>query len=269
MFFDELEAGFTDPSTIEEKKQRYMLKPDAATAKSLATYFQTQSEIKTAVNYFNEAVKLDPESDYSSELFELYNSGYHRDVYSLEELISIAEQVLASKKAGEDHKINVYADMAGYLKDDPDNKRLKSYTTTGYDYLKNNSENAPRWAVNSINLNYALYIEKDFEKAVTIRKNNMKTGWENNSSQLNGFAWWCFENKVNLEEAAELGRRGIKLASPGREKAMILDTVAEIENLRGNPGEAVTLMEEAVKEDPGVEAWQKQLQRFKKEVKKT
>jgi len=81
---------------------------------------------------------------------------------------------------------------------------------------------------------------------------------------LNSFAWWCFENKINLQEAAELGRRGVKLAEPGRGKAMIIDTVAEIENLRGNPREAVKLMEQAVKEDPASDQWKKQLERFKK-----
>ncbi len=52
-------------------------------------------------------------------------------------------------------------------------------------------------------------------------------------------------------------------------KLMILDTVAEIVNLQGSPKEAVTLMEQAIKEDPKTESWKKQLERFKKELNKT
>ena len=50
----------------------------------------------------------------------------------------------------------------------------------------------------------------------------MNEGWQDNAGDLNNFSWWCFENNENLEETEELGRRGVKLAQPGREKAQIL-----------------------------------------------
>ena len=135
--------------------------------------------------------------------------------------------------------------------------------------LQDHADQAPAWSVRYLNINHALFVEKDPDKALTLKKSSLKEGWENDAGQLNGFAWWCFENKLNLDEAAELARRGAKLAEPGRSKAMILDTAAEIENLRGNPAEAFKLMEQAVKEDPVTEHWKEQLERFKKVVAKS
>jgi hypothetical protein len=61
-----------------------------------------------------------------------------------------------------------------------------------------------------------------------------------------------------------MAQRGIELASAGREKANILDTLAEICNLSGDCGEAVDYIRLAVVEDPENEYFQEQLVRFEK-----
>ena len=269
MLFTELDAGFADLTTISDKEKRYAKKPDGKTAKSLASYYQTQGEIKKAVALYNAAAEYDKENTYASELFSLYASGYRRNVYSLDDVMIAADKALASSNDDEELKLSVYAQMSSYIKDSPENEKLLAFASAGYTFIQNTPGDVPKWAKNAIELNYTLFVKKDTEISITIKKSTFKEGWENDPGALNNFSWWCFENKINLQEAEELGRRGVKLAPPGREKAMILDTVAEIVNLRGNPKEAVTLMEEAIKEDPGTENWKKQLERFKKELNKT
>jgi S-methylmethionine-dependent homocysteine/selenocysteine methylase len=85
-----------------------------------------------------------------------------------------------------------------------------------------------------------------------------------NAGNLNGFAWWCFENNVNLQEAETLSRKSVKLAEAGREKAMYLDTLAEICNSLGKHREAADLMKSAVAEKPDDDYYQKQLEKFEK-----
>jgi tetratricopeptide (TPR) repeat protein len=87
-------------------------------------------------------------------------------------------------------------------------------------------------------------------------------GWTEDPARLNSVAWWCFENSVNLEEAEAFARRGVDLAQPGREKAMVLDTLAEICHARGRTAEAVVLIQEAIREDPEDTYYQEQLDRF-------
>ena len=269
MFFSEINAGLADPTTIAEKKERFSQKPDAATAKALASYFQTQNEVKQAVLYYNQALKFDPKSDFSEELFELYTTGFRRKIYSLGDLMAMADKALAARESDIPFRLTVYAQMSDYAGENPHNQKLLGYIESGYQLLQDHADQAPAWSVRYLNINHALFVEKDPDKALTLKKSSLKEGWENDAGQLNGFAWWCFENKLNLDEAAELARRGAKLAEPGRSKAMILDTAAEIENLRGNPAEAFKLMEQAVKEDPVTEHWKKQLERFKKVMAKS
>ena len=269
MLFEELDAGFSDLTTIKEKERRYAQKPDGATGKSVAGDIQTLGEIKKAVRLYNDAAEYDSENDYTSELFSLYNSGYRRKAYTMDELIVIADKVLASSKVDDKFKLSVYAQMSSLIKNDPENEKLLAYATDGYQYIQTTPDDSPKWAKNAIELNNALFVEKDVEMAIRIKKTTLKPGWENNPNAINGFSWWCFENKINLDEAEKLGRKAVKLAPAGREKAMILDTVAEIVNLQGNPKEAIALIEEAVKEDPASENWKKQLDRFKKELNKT
>jgi hypothetical protein len=116
---------------------------------------------------------------------------------------------------------------------------------------------------------YALLIQKDERKAVEHKKKTFADAaapkdWREDANMLNNLAWWCFENEINLEEADELARKGVELAEPGQQKANILDTLAEICNVKGDCGDAVEFARLAVAEAPDNEYFQKQVDRFEK-----
>lgn len=267
LLFEQLESGLADQSTIENKKVRYAKNPDANTAKVFASYHQTKGDIKEAVTFYSQAAEFDTENDYAYELYSLYFSGIRQKIYTMSEVELAADKVLASEKVTTESKTRMYAGMAAHIKDDQENKKILSYIIDGHAHVSRLSEKKPKWAIDQLNIAHALYIDKNQDKAVTLKKGSMKDGWQDNAGDLNGFSWWCFENKVNLEDAEKMGRRGAKLAQSGREKAMIFDTVAEIVNLRGNPNEAIALMELALKEDPESEYYKKQIEKFKSKVK--
>ena len=118
----------------------------------------------------------------------------------------------------------------------------------------------------SVLIDYKLFVEKDIDGAIALRKARLPEGWEQNTDALNSFAWWCFENQVNLEEGERLARNAVELAEDGADKAMILDTLAEICNLRGSCKDAVLYIEMAIKSDPDRQYYKKQLTRFQKEL---
>jgi tetratricopeptide (TPR) repeat protein len=267
MFVEELDLGFTDMTTISEKEDRYKVKPDAKTARVLASYYNTQGEMKKATSFYEDAAKYDPDNDYAYELFKIYMTGYRKKAYSLEEVKKVAENAIGSENVKDEVKTGIYGQMSNAMTVNPNDEQLLALLEQGYDHLSKHQETAQKWAKDGIRISHALYIEKNEKKAINLKKESLKEGWKDNPSDLNGFAWWCFENKINLEEADQFGRRGVKLAKSGREKAMILDTVAEIVNLNGSPEKAVDLMEQAIKEDPENGYYKKQLERFKKLTK--
>ncbi len=113
-----------------------------------------------------------------------------------------------------------------------------------------------------LSINYALHVEQSPKKAFEMYRDLLPEDWESDAQSLNRLSWWCFENGVLLEEARLLAIKGISLSEPGQDRAMILDTQAEIENALGNPAEAVRLMELAVEDHPERKAYRRQLERF-------
>lgn len=267
MLIDEMGQGFSDLTTIAEKEKRYKAKPDANTAKALASFHDTQGEIKKAAKFYEDAAKYDPDNDYALELFKLYSTGYRKKSNTVQEMQTAAENAVHSKRVDDNDKTGIYAQMTGVLNEESNDETMLAFLKEGYEHLSSHEKDAPKWAADAINISYALYIEKNKKKAVELKKASYKDGWQDNPGDLNGFAWWCFENNVNLAEAEKLARRGVKLAQPGREKAMILDTVAEIVNLAGSPEDSYAAMQQALQEDPDNDYYQKQLERFK-ELKK-
>ena len=111
-------------------------------------------------------------------------------------------------------------------------------------------------------VDHALLVEKDKDKAVALKRESLEEGWRDDPRQLNRFAWWCFENKVNMDEALELALRGFELAEDDGAKANVLDTVAELCNELGNCGQAVEYMKQAIELSPDREYYKKQLAKF-------
>jgi hypothetical protein len=97
---------------------------------------------------------------------------------------------------------------------------------------------------------------------VELKQASMPDGWQDNPMQLNSYSWWCFENNIDLDNAETLARKGVELAEKNTDKAMILDTVAEIVNLKGDPRAAAKIMNEVVKLHPEREVYKKQVERF-------
>jgi tetratricopeptide (TPR) repeat protein len=108
----------------------------------------------------------------------------------------------------------------------------------------------------------ALLIDHDPVKALGLKREGLPEGWDTDPRQLNRFAWWCFENDVNLEEALALALQGVELSESPGDQANILDTAAELCNKLGNCGEAVQHMQRAVELNPDRQYYKDQLAKF-------
>jgi tetratricopeptide (TPR) repeat protein len=264
-FLKEMKNGMSDPTTIDEKKERFVKTPDAKTAKSLAIYHYTRGELKESETYYLAAAKYEPENDYSYELYDLYRRGFRYEMYSRDQVISATDKALASEYVDTRSKLRIYDQMGGgAILMFPDDQDVLTYIREGYAFADKISDESLQNYKDRIRISYMLYIQKDIPKAVAQKKKTYSDGWQDNARNLNSFAWWCFEHKINLEEAQKMAERGVKLAKSGSEKGNILDTLAEIVNLRGDPAKASQLIDEAIKENPERDYFKKQQVRFQK-----
>ena len=263
-FLKEMNNGLSDPSTIAEKKERFATTPDAKTATALAKYHYTRGELKDSETYYLDAAKYDPENDYSYDLYDLYRRGFRSNLYTKDQIIAAADKALASEYVDTASKLRIFDQMGGgAILMFPDATDVFSYIRKGYAFAKDITDENLQIYKDRIDVAYTLYIDKDIPIAVELKKNTFKEGWQDNVQNLNSFAWWCFEHKINLEEAEKMATRGVKLADAGSQKANIMDTLAEIVNLQGDPLRASEIINEAVNENPDSEYLQKQQVRFR------
>ncbi|MEJ2055354.1 MAG: tetratricopeptide repeat protein [Calditrichaceae bacterium] len=265
-FIESLKAGLEDPTTIKEKISRFETEPDVSTADALANYYDSQGEYSKAVKYYEDAVKLnsDASKNYAYDIFQCYYYGFRRDQFSLDKLINSAKNALSANNLQQAQTCRLYYYMSNLIVKEKDNKDMLQFIKDGHKYYTKIENEDFQTEKDNINILYIIYIENKPKQGVKLKKESMPEGWQENAGDLNAFSWWCFEHKVNLDEAEKLARKGAELAEPGNEKAMILDTVAEIVNLKGNPQEAVKLTEQAIKESPNRKYYKDQLLRFKK-----
>jgi tetratricopeptide (TPR) repeat protein len=264
-FLPRAHATAADPATIEEREARYESDPTAVDAATLSAYWESKGEIHRAVDLLGRAQELneDPETDYRLTILQSIVVGLG-DGFTIDDVVPAADAVFASEFYGD-------ADLLGAAELMEHAAARAETPETATPYIKTavarsaSSTDETAVAVRTRLLPaYALRVENDPAAAVVHKKTAMGEGWMDDSRRLNAFAWWCFENRINLEEARTLAERGVEQADPGSEKAMVLDTLAEICNELGDCGDSVELMRRAVAESPETAYYKTQLDRFEK-----
>jgi tetratricopeptide (TPR) repeat protein len=263
LFFEKMDNGFSDLTTIAEKQTRFQNKPDAKTAAMLAEYSGSKGEYKEAIAFYKKAAELDNANDYAYEMYTNHRRGMRGQLFSMEELMAAADAALNSENVSAENKFYVLYGMSGYATRMPENEKVRDYLEQAKTVAEKKLAQGKDSDATSILINYALVMEKDSDKAVAMKKSVMPDGWQQDAGRLNQFSWWCFENRVNLVEAEQLAEKGVKLAAAGKEKAMILDTYAEILFVNDKKDKAIEMIKLAIQEDPKSDFYPKQLEKFK------
>ena len=263
MLGEMLTESMSDLATISEKRERFAKAPSAKDAVKLARFDETMGEYAQAVNTYGKAAELDPENDYAYEIFDATFSANRRkaDGFDVGRVKSAADKVLASTK--DDMQVIEVGQMMSYAAQQADDQEMMvSYIKTAVERTASSSDEQVMKAREGFLPAYALHVEKDPQKAVDLKKASMPEGWMDDAGQLNTYAWWAFENQVDLRNAKVLAEKGVELAPDGKEKAQILDTLAEVCNSLDDCAEAVELTKLAMANDPESEYYKKQLARF-------
>jgi tetratricopeptide (TPR) repeat protein len=264
MFLGVLAQAVRDQTPLEAKRERFTRAPSASDAAVLGRYHSSRYELNDAVRYFREAQRLnqDPSTNYAGDIFENVARGIPDTTFTMLDLKDAADLVLASAT----HSPRSLLELAGTTlrlaigRGDPE--FAAPYVNAALAETETSTDPEIRRYRNDLLADRALWIERDGDRAFALKREAMPAGWMERASDLNSIAWWCFEGRVHLPEAEELARKGVALAPAGKEKAMLLDTLAEILNARGNPKEAATCIRQAMQEAPDDKYYPKQLARF-------
>jgi len=262
-------AAAADPRTIPEKKAAFAAGPTAALAQCLANDASTEYDFKNAVTYFSRARDLDPDNAtaYTNEIMMNMYYGTQSGAFSFTEVETEAKIALAQPEMTLSTILDLTNMLHGIALNQGEPELALPYITSALKASEGSTDEAIIAGRQPLEINYALLAEKDSAKALTLFRKTMPTDWQSDANQLNRFAWWCFENDVNLEEAQALALKALERADSDAMRSNILDTAAEICNKLGNCDDAVAYMKKAVALNPDKEYFQTQLIRFEKAQK--
>lgn len=255
-----MESALADVSTIDEKRARFESSPSPDLAVRLANYDAANEQYADAVALYRKAEALDPKVSRAPEIFDATFYGYRKQAFEKSAVLEAAEAALAGADPG--RILNVSERMMFLAKEAHDTELNLEYLKTAIERTKDSADENVVRRREGLMPDYVLHVEKNPNKAVELRRAAMPPGWMEDAGQINNYAWWAFENGVDQKEALALARKGVELAPAGKEKAMILDTAAELCNALDNCHEAIDLTKQAIAEDPENEYYKKQLERF-------
>jgi tetratricopeptide (TPR) repeat protein len=261
-FIAALARSVADPTTIDQKRARFEQQPTQRDAMALGGYHGSRAEFREATRYYEDALRLgDPTGGQLYDMFDIYAWGHQREELGTEELVAIGERTLDSEELSVRQRMEVARTMSRAARND-DTLSAAPYIDAGLEASEGLEEPDLLDLRRSLLIEHALQVAGDKPRALELKRESLPEGWNDDANQLNGFAWWCFENELNMEEAEALARRGVELADGPDHQAQILDTVAEIVFLRGDRDEAVALIEQAAELDPESDYYREQLTRF-------
>jgi len=260
-------AGNEDRRTLAQKKVAFEKNATKELACSLANASSVEYNFVDAVKYFRSARELNPAGakEYTSEILTNMYYGSRGGAFTLDQIKEEADFVVAAKESSAEDIVNVAMMLRGMASQMGNIEAAIPYITVAFKASKGDEELAEQRL--ELEIDYAVLVDKDTKKALKLKKKSMAEGWKDDANALNNFAWWCFENRVNLEEAKTLALRGVELAPEVGQKANILDTAAEICNAMEDCQEAVELMRQAVEYSPDRDYYQTQLAKFENILK--
>ena len=260
-------AKFTavDRRTIEAKTAAWETRRTGTLALSLGHYASTNYDFKSAVAYFKTGRDLvPPDVDVFTEpiLTNLYYGSYGGD-FTLDE---IEAEVKPAFEAATDPAdlLHLAGMITAAAKSAGEPQRAAPYLRKAMSASGDVTDERAAGERGQLAIDAALIVDGDPDKAVALMRDSQPEGWQDDPRRLNRFAWWCFENQVNLEEALTSALKAVDLAPDDESRAQILDTAAEICNALGDCSQAVAYMERAIELEPENMSYKSQLARFEK-----
>lgn len=259
-----LEKALTDLTTVEARLSRFSTNPTLDDALIIASYYSGTAQNVKAVEFYKKSLELGKGSgfDYSYKIFENIANAIWKDELVFEEVFPAADAVLGMKKKNNKNIVDVARLMTRLAGRAKKFDKLEKYINAGIAASAKTTNKQLKGANVDLRADHALYISKDPQKAVAIKKAGMPAGWQNARDKYYMFAKWCLIRKINLNEAEKFARKTLPQVEPGRFRARAYNTLAEILEAGNQIDKAKEAMKNASSHDPDNEYYQKELERL-------
>jgi len=265
-FVNTLRQKLRDLTTISTRETRMESNPNFDDAVILARYYTDIYENLKAIEYFRRAEKLKKIKayDFSFDIFKNSANAAWTDKLPFDSVLPAADAVIANPKKNVNNTVKTAQMMARLANKLGQSSRISKYLQAGLDATAGDSRYKSKH--DNLRADYALYIKTDTALCLEIKKTSMGENWGDQRDKFYSFAKWCLDREINLEEAEIHARRTIDMVYPGKYRAKVLNTVAEICFARGDREEAIKMISLAIDQNPDDIFYRTQAERFREEV---
>jgi len=264
-WIEALSEALEDPVTVADRQARYRSQPGFRDALILGKYAYREGSYREAHSYYRQAEMIDPQAARDANvhmlIFRAVFAGVGDDQFEIDQAGREVEKLLGSEDLKPEHALEVVERLVS-VRDRVGDEIIVPYLKTARPIVEKIDDPELENRRKRVLVEHALIVEQAPDKALALKRASFPDDWQSDPDALNEFAWWCFENRINVEEAAELSRRSVELSQPGPEQANYLDTLAELVNLQGDPRQALELIEQALQMNPESEYLKDQQTRF-------
>ncbi len=254
-------------TTIDDRIAAFEQNPNRGEALFLATYHSDIKAFVRAAEYYQRAQAIGGSgADYSYQIFENYASAAWNDQVPFDDVFSSADAVINAPRKNLKNVATVAQLMSKLARRMKTTDRIGKYLQAGIAATGSRRDARGLKLHAELNADLALYVNHDTAAAIRHYKSGLGKNWDKNLDNYYPFADFCFERRINLEEAQEYALIASQRASDGPFKAKHLSLLANICEARGLLSEALRYAEETVMQDPDNETYSEQLERIQTAV---
>ena len=260
-FLATLRSAAAAPLPLTERRREFRKAPSAAAAVKIAELEQVGGAFGEALAWYRRAQELGSPDHLAPAMVEVIARGQRAGLFGEAALLEPARAVIGDPRSSGQQVMETVALLGQATAGKEDRGPYLEGLKLGAARLAGATDAEEQRLHARLMVDHALLIDGRKDEAFAWKRKSMAQGWEQEAPALNEVAWWCFENGVALSEGEAYARQGAALAE-GPEKANILDTLAELCNVRGDSGEALTLIREALQLNPDSDYLKQQATRF-------
>ncbi len=263
-FINSFNRAMSDPITVTERIKRFDATAAVQDALFLAKYYSDTGEYLKSRDYYRRLEALPGgRIDYSFQTFLSSAEAVWNDQLPFDSLPAAADEVLDNDRMNLRNVARLAQIMGNVARQTGQTDRIEKYLDAGIAATATRTDEKGIAAHHDLLADHALHVLNDTTRALSIKKEALGNGWENDPARYFRFGEYCFQRKINLEEAERYIRQATNKASEGKFKARHLRLLAEICYARGKPDEATKLAEQALEQDPSAAYFEKRLEVFK------
>lgn len=264
-FVAQLNQALSDLTTVDERITDCDAQPTLAKVLFLANYFSDGNEYQKAIAYYRQATGLGGQRrlDYSFQIFKNCANAAWNDKLTFDSLIVAADAVITAQPVKRENIHKMAQMMLRLTRKLGKLNHLPRYLQAGLDATAEIPDAKTDRDHARLQADWALYVEHDTTRAITLKQQTMGPGWERQRNQFYLYSKWCLDRQIDLANAEMYARRTINMVDEGVFRARVLSTAAQICDARGNIDDAIDLIESAIEQDPSSTHYEDLLDRFR------